>query len=435
MGWDFSTEPEFQEKLDWIRTFVQEEIEPIDLAFRGEEAIYDTTHRVYPEVIRPLQEKVKAQGLWACHLDPELGGLGFGQVKLGLMNEILGRSAWAPSVFGCQAPDSGNAEILAHYGTEEQKERYLEPLLNGEIRSCYSMTEPQAGADPQQFTCRAYRDGDEWVLDGEKWFASNLRWASFIIVMAITDPDVPVYQGASMFLVPAETPGIDVIRHTGLFGEPLDEPGGHAYVKYDKVRLPADSLLGGEGQAFKIAQTRLGGGRIHHAMRSIGVAQRCFDMMCERALSRETQGERLSKKQFVQGYIADSWIELLQFRLQVLHAAWVIDQRGGHAARAEIAGVKVATPKVLKEIVWRAMHVHGALGVSNEMPFASLWMQAPVMGIADGPTEVHKVTIARQALKDYEPAPGLFPTEHLPDRVAAARERFAHLLDLEVGNL
>jgi acyl-CoA dehydrogenase len=273
------------------------------------------------------------------------------------------------------------------------------------------------------------------VIDGEKWYSSNLRWSSFIIVMAITNPDVPVYQGASMFLVPTETPGIDVIRHTGLGWEPLDHAGGHAYVRYDKVRVPADALLGGEGQAFKIAQTRLGGGRIHHAMRSIGVAQRCFDMMCERALSRRTQGEQLSRKQFVQGYIADSWIEILQFRLQVLHAAWVIDQRGGHAARAEIAGVKVATPKLLKDVVWRAMHTHGALGVSNEMPLASMWMQAPIMGIADGPTEVHKVTIARQALKEYEPSPGLFPTEHLPDRVAAARDRFAHLLELEVGNL
>ena len=430
MAWNFSADPDFQQKLDWISEFVTREIEPIDLAFGGEDAVYDTTHPVHKEVIRPLQEQVKEQGLWACHLDPELGGLGFGQVNLGLMNEILGRSVWAPSVFGCQAPDSGNAEILAHYGTPEQKERYLEPLLNGEIRSCYSMTEPQAGADPGEFTCRAWKEGDEWVLDGEKWFSSNLRYSAFIIVMAITDPDVPVYQGASMFLVPAETPGIDIIRNTALGWEPLDHPGSHAYVHYNKLRLPAESLLGGEGQAFKIAQTRLGGGRIHHAMRTIGAAQRCFDMMCERALSRTTQGGSLAKKQFVQGYIADSWIEILQFRLQVLHAAWVIDERGGHAARAEIAGVKVATPKLMKDVVWRAMHLHGALGMSNEMPFAKLWLQAPMMGIMDGPTEVHKMTIARHALKSYEPAPGLFPTQHLPERTAAARKQFAHLLDL-----
>jgi len=431
---EFGIEPEFQEHLDWIREFVRDEVEEIDLAFGGEDALYDLTHPVHKEVIAPLQEKVKQRGLWACHLDPELGGLGFGQVKLGLMNEILGRSGWAPSIFGCQAPDSGNAEILAHYGTEAQKAMYLEPLLNGEIRSCYSMTEPQAGSDPQQFTCRAYKEGDEWVIDGEKWFASNLRFSTFIIVMAVTNPDVPVYQGASMFLVPTDSPGVDVIRHTGLGWESPDEMGSHAYVRYNKVRVPAENLLGGEGQAFVIAQTRLGGGRIHHAMRSIGMVQRCFDMMCERSLSRVTQGERLSKKQIVQEYIADSWVDILQFRLQVLHAAWTIDQVGGHAARAEIAGVKVATAKVLKDVVFRAMHVHGALGVSNEMPLARMWMMAPMMGIADGPTEVHKVTIARQALKEYTPHEGLFPSEHLPTRLAKARERFADLLEREVEN-
>ena len=433
MAWDFSTEPEFQEKLDWIGEFVRNEVEPIDLA-TGFEAVYDKSLPVHAEVIRPLQEKVKERDLWACHLGPELGGKGYGQLKLGLMNEILGRSSWAPSVFGCQAPDSGNAEILAHYGTDEQKERYLQPLLDGEISSCYSMTEPQAGADPQEFVCRAERDGDEWVITGEKWFSSNLRYASCIIVMAITDPDVSVYQGSSMFLVPAETPGVDVIRHVGLAGEPLGH-GSHAYVRYDGARVPAENLLGDEGSGFKIAQTRLGGGRIHHAMRTVGVVQRAFDMMCERALSRTTQGEVLAKKQMVQDYIAESWIEILQFRLQVLHAAWTIDQVGGHAARTEIAGVKVATAKILKDVVWRAMHTHGALGVSNEMPLASMWMTAPVMGIADGPTEVHKVTVARKVLKDYRPSDGLWPSEHLPDRVAAAREQFADYVTTEADNL
>ena len=216
MAWDFSTEPEFQQKLDWVRDFVKNEVEPLDLAFAGEDFIYDKKHPVHDEVLRPLQEKVKQQGLWACHLGPELGGLGFGQVKLALLNEILGRSAWAPSTFGCQAPDSGNAEILAHYGSDAQKERYLEPLLNGEISSCYSMTEPQAGADPQQFKCRAERDGDAWVINGEKWFSSNLHMASFAIVMTVTNPDVPVYQGASMILVPTDTPGVDIVRNTGL---------------------------------------------------------------------------------------------------------------------------------------------------------------------------------------------------------------------------
>jgi acyl-CoA dehydrogenase len=335
-------------------------------------------------------------------------------------------------VFGCQAPDSGNAEILAHYGTEEQKAKYLQPLLDGKIVSCYSMTEPQAGSDPAQFTCRAWKDGDEWVIDGEKWFSSNLRYASFAIVMAVTDPDVPVYQGTSMFLVPTDTPGIEIIRNVGLAGEKPDE-GSHAYVRYNNVRVPADHVLGGEGQAFVIAQTRLGGGRIHHAMRTVGVCQKAFDMMCERALSRVTQGELLAKKQMVQEKIADSFIQLQGFRLQVLHAAWVIDQKGGAAARTEIAMVKVLTPKVLHDIVYNALHLHGSLGTSNEMPLMGLWSMMPVMGIADGPTEVHKVTIARKVLKEYRPSEGLFPSTHLPPRVAAAREKFADLLEHEVA--
>jgi acyl-CoA dehydrogenase len=427
MTWDFSTEPEFQAKLDWIDEFVRTEIEPIDLAFSSH-TVYDKSHPVHAKVIRPLQEKVKEQDLWACHLGPDLGGLGYGQVKLALMNEILGRSSWAPSVFGCQAPDSGNAEILAHYGTQEQKDKYLQPLLDGEIVSCFSMTEPQGGADPGVFVCRAEQDGDEWVINGEKWFSSNLRFASFAIVMAVTDPSVPIYQGASMFLVPMDTPGINILRHTGLGAEPFGE-GSHAYVRYENVRVPADNVLGGPGQAFVIAQTRLGGGRIHHAMRTVGVCQKAIDMMCQRAVSRHTQGSVLASKQMVQEYVADSWLELHQFRLMVMHAAWVIDQVGGHKARREIAACKVATAKVLKDIVFRAMHVHGSLGVSNEMPLIGMWTMAPVMGIADGPTEVHKVTVAREVLSGFSAAGDLFPTRHLPKLRAAAHEQFAEVMD------
>ncbi len=432
MAWDFQTEPEFQEKLDWISEFVATEIEPLDLGL-PRDLVYDKRHPVHEEVVRPLQKQVKDQDLWACHLGPELGGKGYGQLKLALMNEILGRSSWAPSVFGSQAPDSGNAEILAHYGTDDQKERYLQPLLDGRISSAFSMTEPQAGSDPKEFRCRARRDGDEWVISGEKWFTSNLRYAEFAIVMVITNPDTSVYEGASMFLVPTDTPGVEIIRNVGLMGEREGE-GSHAYVRYDDVRVPDANLLGGEGQAFVIAQTRLGGGRIHHAMRTVGMCQRAFDMMGERALSRTTQGEVLAKKQMVRDAIAESWIQLHQFRLQVLHAAWVIDQGDSKQARKEIAAVKVATPAVLHDIVYRAMHLHGALGVSNEMPFAGMWVAASVMGIADGPTEVHKVTVARQVLKDYEPVDGLWPSQHLPDRVAEARRRFAHLLEHEVAN-
>jgi acyl-CoA dehydrogenase len=429
--WDFSTEPEFQEQLDWIDEFVREECEPLDLAFSSH-IVYDRSHPVHKEVIRPLQQQVKDRGLWACHLGPDLGGLGYGQLKLALMNEIIGRSNFAPMVFGCQAPDSGNAEIIAHYGTDAQKERYLQPLLDGDIVSCYSMTEPQAGSDPQEFTCRAWRDGDEYVIDGEKWFSSNLRYAAFAIVMAVTDPDVPVYQGTSMFLVPTDTPGIEIIRNVGLGGEAPGE-GSHAYVRYNNVRVPADNLLGGEGQAFVIAQTRLGGGRIHHAMRTIATCKKAFDMMCERVLSRHTQGEVLAKKQMVQEKVADCYIQLESFRLLVIQAAWKIDQVGGAEARREIAVVKVLTPKVLHDVVYAALHLHGSLGTSNEMPLIGMYAMAPVMGIADGPTEVHKVSIARSVLKEHSPSEGLFPSAHLPPRQEAARKRFANLLEHAVA--
>ena len=430
---DFSIDPAFQEQLDWIREFVKAEVEPLDLAFAGEDMVYNKASAFYEEAIRPLQQVVKNRGLWSCHLTPEFGGQGYGQVQLAYMNEILGRSQFGPTVFGNQAPDSGNAEIIAHYGTPEQKAKYLEPLLDGRISSCYSMTEPQGGADPGVFTCRAARDGEEWVIDGEKWFSSSLRYASFLIVMVIPDPDVAVHKGASMFLVPADSPGIEVVRNVGV-GQELEGHGGHAYVRYNSVRVPAENLLGGEGQAFTIAQTRLGGGRLHHAMRTVGAVSRCLDMLCERALSRTTQGELLARKQATQEKIADSFIELLQFKLQVLHAAWVVDQKGGHAARKEIAAVKVATPKVYREAVLRTMQLHGALGVSNEMPLANMLMASVTMGIADGPTEVHKFTVAREVLKDYSPAEGDWPSEHLPERRAAARAEFADLLERSVSD-
>lgn len=435
MAIDFSVEPEFQAKLDWIREFVKEEVEPLDLYFRHEVSPFDKSNATAEKLIRPLQKQVQEQALWACHLGPELGGHGYGQVKLALMNEILGRSSWAPTVFGCQAPDSGNAEILAQFGTPEQKKEYLEPLLANEISSTYAMTEPQAGSDPGEFTCRAHRDGDEWVIQGYKWYASNFRYAKFLIVMVITNPDVPVYKGSSMILVPKDAPNLTTIRNVGLAGEGIDD-GDHAYLHFDDVRVPAENLLGDEGAGFKIAQTRLGGGRIHHAMRTVGQAQRALDMMCERVLSRRTKGSLIGEKQAIQHWIADSWIELLQFRLQVLHTAWMIDATHDYAkTRHYIAGVKVATPKVLMDIVYRAMHSHGSLGVSNEMPLIGMWTGAPVMGIADGPTEVHKDTIAKTILKGYSPAPDLFPSEHLPRRIAAARAKIEARLEHEVGNL
>jgi acyl-CoA dehydrogenase len=425
---DFSIDPEFQEQLDWIKGFVAENVESLDLAFQGEESTYNKGGLFYEEAIRPLQQKVKDRGLWSCHLTPEYGGQGYGQVRLAYMNEILGRSQFAPTVFGTQAPDSGNAEIIAHYGTDEQKATYLQPLLDGRISSCYSMTEPQGGADPGVFRTRAVRDGDEWVIDGEKWFSSSLRYASFLVVMCVTDPDVPIYKGMSMFLVPADSPGIEVVRNVGVGQEP-EGHGSHAYVRYNAVRVPAENLLGGEGNAFNVAQTRLGGGRLHHAMRTVGAVGRCLDMLCERALSRTTQGELLAKKQMTQEKVADSWMELHSFRLQVLYAAWKVDQVGGHAARREIAAVKVATPQVYREAVLRTMQLHGALGTSNEMPLANMLMASVTMGIADGPTEVHKITVARETLKEHSGVEGMWPSEHLVERRAEARAEHAELLE------
>src|SRR5690242_10372517 len=433
MGWDFETDPDFQEKLDWVDTFVREEVEPLDLVWPGLAFTpLDDTRR---KVVDPLKEEVRRRDLWATHLGPELGGQGYGQLKLALLNEILGRSQWAPIVFGCQAPDTGNAEIIAHYGTPEQKERYLQPLLNGELFSCYSMTEPHAGADPTLFKTRAVKDGDEWVINGWKFFSSNAKTASFLIVMAVTNPDVTPYKGMSMFLVPADTPGVNIVRNIGLGGEPLNE-GSHALIHYEDVRVPADAVLGGEGQAFVIAQTRLGGGRIHHAMRTIGLSQKALDMMCERALSRRTAGSLLADKQTVQAYIADSYAQLLQFRLLVLYTAWQIDKYNDYkVVRKDIATVKVVMPTVLHDIAWRAMQVHGALGVSNEMPFMGMVTGAAVMGLADGPTEVHKTTVAKQVLRGYQATEDTWPTEWLPAKRDAARAKYADYLENEVANL
>jgi acyl-CoA dehydrogenase len=297
------------------------------------------------------------------------------------------------------------------------------------------MTEPHAGADPTMFTTSAVQDGDEWVINGWKFFSSNAKTASFLIVMVVTNPEISAYQGMSMFLVPTATPGVNIVRNTGLAGEPLNE-GFHALIHYEDVRVPAEALLGGEGQAFAIAQTRLGGVRIHHAMRTIGLAKKALDMMCERALSRETAGSLLGDKQFVQGYIADSYAQLVQFRLFVLYTAWEIDKYNDYKrVRKDIAVAKVVMPTVLHDIAWRAMQVHGALGTTNEMPFFGMIHGAGVMGLADGPTEVHKITVARQLLRDYRPAEGMWPSEWIPGKIDDAKKQYAALLELEVGNL
>ena len=428
MSWSFETEPEFQRELDWIDAFVNEEIEPLDFVI-GHPNDFTDPNRA--KLIPPLQAEVKKRGLWACHLGPELGGQGYGQVKLALMNEILGRAKCAPTVFGCQAPDTGNAEILAHYGTAAQKARYLEPLLNNEICSCYSMTEPQGGADPKVFSCVAEAEGDEWVINGEKWFSSNARYASFLIVMAVTDVDAPAYQRMSMFIVPSDTKGIEIVRNVAVGYE---REGAHAYMRYNDVRIPRDHMLGEPGQGFIVAQTRLGGGRIHHAMRTVAKVKAAFDMTCERALSRTTQGEVLAQKQLVQAMIADSWIDIEQFRLLVLRTAWKIDRyKDYRKVRADISAVKAAMPRVYHDVYSRALQIHGSLGLSTEMPFAAGVLDSYHMGLADGPTEVHKVTVARQVLGGYRGTNELFPDYHLIKRREAALAKYADVLEHEVA--
>jgi acyl-CoA dehydrogenase len=432
MAWDFSTEPEFEEQLEWMRSFVREEIWPLEtIAGVLDQAGLD---RAYA----PLQERVKERGLWAAHLPPELGGQGFGQVKLGLMHEILGSSPFAPNAFGNQAPDSGNSEILALAGTPEQKERYLHPLLAGDLKSAFSMTEPEtAGADPTQLRTRATKDGDGWVLDGHKWFSSNGSIADFLIVMAVTDPDARPHQRASMFVVDVDTPGVEIVRDVPTMEHPEEsfgKLGGHAEIRYSGVRLPAGALLGREGEGFLIAQHRLGPGRIHHCMRWLGVSRRAFDMLCERSLYRYAHGSVLAEKQTIQNWIADSAAQMQAARLMTLHAAWVMDTQGAAAARQDIGMIKFFGAQVLHDVIDRALQAHGSLGYSTDLPLEAMYRYARAARLYDGPDEVHRQSVARQILRGYEaPADGV-PTEHVPTRRAAARERFAGLLEAVTAN-
>jgi acyl-CoA dehydrogenase len=427
--WNFETDPEFQQKLDWIERFVRSEIEPLDYLFPKDET-YNTGNPALMAIMTPLKAAVQAQGLWACHLPPSMGGGGWGQLKLALMNELLGRSFFAPTIFGTAAPDTGNAEILAHFGTPAQQARYLKPLMAGEIVSCFSMTEPQGGADPKVFTCRAEPTAEGWVLRGEKWFASNARWAEFLIVMAVTDTSAAIHHGATMFIVPTHTPGVEFVRNTGMaFEHP--EHGAHAYLRFNDVQLTRDNLLGEAGAAFKIAQTRLGGGRVHHAMRTVGLARRAFDAICERAQSRYTQGSRLADKQLVQDTIAELWMQLEQFRLLVLQTAWKIDRHNDYKlVRGDIAAVKVLSERVMVEMASKAIHLHGALGVSNEMLFGEWLLWGHALGLADGPSEVHKLMLAKQLLRAQSPNAGIFPSQHIPSGAALGAAKYAAALRL-----
>jgi acyl-CoA dehydrogenase len=430
MAWDFSTEPEFEAHLDWMRGFVREEIVPLEtLELSAEE---------YDRVTAPLKDEVKRRGLWAAHLGPELGGQGFGQVKLGLMHEVLGQCRLAPGIFGNQAPDSGNAELLAVGANAAQKDRWLWPLLEGKLRSAYSMTERDvAGSDPTLIRTTAVRDGDEWVINGHKWFTSNGSAADFLIVMCRTNPEVPAYQGCSMLVVPTDTPGVHVLRDIDTMTHPdggtFGRPGGHAEILYEDVRVPADHLIGAEGEGFALAQKRLGPGRIHHAMRWLGQSQRAFDMMCERALSRYAHGGLLAEKGQVQDWIAESWASMQAARLLTLQAAWKMDREGASKARVEIAVIKFYGARVLYEVVDRAIQVHGSLGFSTDLPLELMYRHAREARFVDGPDEVHRQTVARQVLKRYRAVDGL-PSEHVPTRREAAQRKFAALLDATALN-
>lgn len=438
---DFDVEPEFQEQIDWVERFTKEEIEPLDqfmsVGRRKDGSPLDgDSWGVIRQHIANLKQQVKDQGLWGFHLGPDLGGPGLGQVKLCLLNEKLGKTRMGPSLFGCQAPDTGNMELIAHNGTEEQKKKYMEPLLAGDMHSAYSMTEPHAG-EPGEFICNAVRDGDEWVLNGEKWFTSNGAGADFLIVMAVTDPEAPLLERASMFIVDRDLPGVEVVRNVHTIGTNLRENynvkggGGHAYMRYSNVRVPRENLLGKEGAGFVGSQTRLSGGRVHHAMRAVGVCTKALDMMCERALSRKSKGQNLAELQMVQQDIADSYIQLKQFRLHVLYTAWLIDKTQAYTQeiRKEIAAIKITAAKVNHDIVYRAIHLHGALGMSNETPLGDMWMSAPQMGIVDGATEAHKSNLAKLLLRDYEASDDLFPTYHLPKLIEQAQDKFEAMID------
>lgn len=421
MPWDFATDPEFETKLKWAHEFVINEIYPLETI--------DLDHREFRRLAAPLQQRVKEQGLWAAHLDPHLGGQGYGQLALGLLHEVLGRSELAPYVFGCQAPDSGNVELLALAGTEEQKERWMRPLLDGNLLSAFAMTEQGTGSDPRQFTTTARLEDGEWVLDGSKWFVGNASRADFHIVMAVTEPGAAPRERMSMLIVPADNPGITT-RELGLMNDPdhRNPVWSHCEVTYRNVRVPANNVLGGRGEAFTLAQRRLGPGRIHHCMRWIGVCRRAFDMLCERAVSVDVHGSALSEKQTVQNWVADSAAAIESARLLTLQTAWKIDQVGASQARTEIAMIKYHGATVLHDVIDRAIQVHGSLGFSTDMPLEQMYRWARAARIYDGPDEVHRVTVARRLLGEYTASNP--PTEHLPTRRARALDRFRDQLDV-----
>ncbi len=356
-------------------------------------------------LLADLRARAKRGGLWAPNIGPAAGGTGRGFLPYAYLNEVIGRSHWAQLVFGCQAPDAGNAEILLDFGTPEQKERWLRPLVAGEIRSFFAMTEPEvSGSDPTGLRARALRDGEEWVIDAHKWFSTGAQGAAFGIVMVVTEREAPPHRRMTQIIVPADTPGLEIVRAIPLFGHRGRGWNTHCEVRLTNVRVPVANTLGATGDGFRIAQKRLGPGRIHHVMRWLGQMQRAFQLLCERALSREAFGSVLAEKQTVQNWIADSAAEIQACRLLTLQAAHRLDE--GDEARVEISLVKFFAARVLHDVIDRAMQVHGALGLTDDTPLAFMYLQARAMRYIDGPDEVHRMLVSRRILEALKAGQG-----------------------------
>jgi acyl-CoA dehydrogenase len=382
-----------------VLRFMDEHVYPAERVYLEQLHGGDDPH-AEPAIMKELRAKAKGIGLWNLFLPDEEWGAGLTNLEYTPLCEIMGRSAIAPRVFNCQAPDTGNAEILLEFGTDEQKQRWLKPLLDGEIRSCFSMTEPEvSGADPTGLQTRAVRDGDHYVINGHKWYTSGAIGSAFAIAMVVTDPKAAPHQRASQIIVPTDTPGFNIVRPVSVMGH--TGGGGHCEIRYEDCRVPATNLLGPESGGFMIAQARLGPGRIHHCMRAIGMAERSFEIMCRHVNNRTAFGGPLSEKQFVQEFVASSRMEIDQARLLTLYAAWKMDKYGKREARQEISMIKVVVPNMMMNVCDRAIQAMGSLGVSDDTPVAAFWRNGRALRIADGPDEVHKMVIARRELKRF----------------------------------
>jgi acyl-CoA dehydrogenase len=388
-----------------LRRFLDEQIYPAEPVFEEQAAAKRAAGTPFrtPAVLGDLKVEARKRGLWNLFLPGERYGAGLSVLEYAPIAELSGRShAIAPEAMNCSAPDTGNMELLSMFATEEQAARWLTPLLEGEIRSCFSMTEPAvASSDAANIATTITPDGDEYVVNGRKWWSTGAlrEECKVAIVMGVSDPDAARYERHSMILVPLDTPGVRVERSTSVFGYDDGPHGGHGVIHYDNVRVPRENLLGPQGGGFKMAQARLGPGRIHHCMRCMGMAERALELMCDRATARTTFGQPIASHGVVQEWIAESRLAIEQARLMVLKAAWLIDTVGAGEARTEIAAIKVAAPRAASYVLDRAIQVHGGAGVSSDTPLAEAWAQVRTLHLADGPDEVHLRTLARQELR------------------------------------